>query len=144
MSLQLVSHPLPVAWDGRAVAWDRWENPQPMFICPTPKRKRCTCGSEDSPFTARGRRDPSAERIANAESLPRLGKRTPLVWSIYDLRAYRCPACGEVSVWDMEADQFWTLDDSDYGDTGSWAWSGGLLDQLLIDSPVPSATKDGE
>lgn len=136
MTLTLVSHPLPVAWDGRAVAWDRWESPLvPMFIFPTPKRERCECGSDAAPFTARGRREPSAERVANAASLPRIGRPTPLVWSVYDLRAYRCPSCGIVSVWDMDSDELWTLDESDYGSTGSWAWSGGLLDALLTDQP---------
>lgn len=131
MTLTLVSHPLPVAWDGRAVIWDRWESPLPVFICPTPKRERCSCGSTAAPFTSRGRRDPSPERVANAAALPRLGRRTALVWSVYDLFAFRCPDCGEVSVWDMEADEHWTLDESDYGATGSWGWSGGLLDALL-------------
>lgn len=132
MALALASHPLPVAWDGRAVAWDRWEAPVPVFVCPPPKPQPCECGSLAAPFTARGRRDPSAERVANADSLPRIGRRAPLVWSVYDLHAARCPSCGSVTVWDMESDERWTLDESDYGPTGSWAWSGGLLDALLV------------
>lgn len=127
--------PLPVAWDGRAVAWDPWEAPQPVTICPPPKQERCSCGSESDPFTSRGRRDPSQERLEAAEHMPRLHTRgRALVWSVYDLFAYRCPDCGEVTVWDMASDRHWTLDESDLGPTGSWAWSGGLLDALLTES----------
>lgn len=135
--MRLASAPLPVAWDGRAVKWDRWEPPVEAFICPPPKPERCTCGSAASPFTARGLRDPDPERVRVLERVPRIGRRTPLTWPVYDLHAFRCPACGEVTVWDMESDQWWTLDDADYGPTGSWAWSGGLLDDLL--TPPASA-----
>lgn len=133
MSVRLASHPLPRAWDGRAVAWDRWEREIPSFICPPPKPERCTCGSLASPYTARGLRDPDPEHVRRLKRLPRIGIRRPLVWPVYDLFATRCPDCGEVSVWDAEADQHWTLDESDYGPTGSWGWAGGLLDALLID-----------
>jgi len=72
-------------------------------------------------------------RTSRAEAIPRIGRRTALVAPRYDLFATRCPACGEVSVWDMVSDQHWILDEADYAATGSWEWSGGLLDQLLID-----------
>ncbi|CAN7240046.1 hypothetical protein LJR045_000962 [Microbacterium sp. LjRoot45] len=135
--LQLVSHPLPVAWDGRAVVWDRWEAPAPMFLCPDVKREPCSCGSTEQPFTARGRRDPSEERVAAAAQIPQIRRRAPLVWAVYDLHAFRCPSCGQVSVWDMASDEWWTLDDTDYGPTGSrpppeWG-TGGLLDLLNDD-----------
>ena len=129
--------PLPVAWDGRAVAWDPWEPALPINLCPPQKPERCACGSESEPFTSRGRRDPSPDRIAASEQMPRLHTRgRPLVWSVYDLFACRCPDCGDVSVWDMESGQHWTLDDSDLGPTGSWAWSGGLLNELLTEPTV--------
>lgn len=132
--LQDASHPLPVAWDGRKVDWEPWER-STVQICPTPPRARCACGANASPFTARGLRHPASEDLARAEAIPRIGRRTALVAPRYDLFATRCPACGEVSVWDMVSDQHWVLDEADYGGaTGSWEWSGGLLDQLLIDA----------
>lgn len=132
--------PLPAAWDGRGVVWDRWEEPLPVQMCPPPKPERCACGSSRSPFTSRGRREPSQERTDAAEWMPRLHTRgRRLVWSLYDLFAYRCPDCGEVSVWDMASDEHWVLDESDFGATGSWAWSGGLLDALLTDPPPQSS-----
>jgi hypothetical protein len=134
--LQLVSHPLPVAWDGRRVDWDRWETPDVVQICPPPKGERCVCGSSARPFSARGRRHPSQQAVDAAEGIPRIGRNRsgPLVWSVYDLHAFRCPACGQVDVWDMASDEWWTLDESDYGPRGSnpppeWG-AGGLLDLL--------------
>lgn len=131
MTLRLLEAPLPAAWDGRAVAWTPWGRALVVQICPPPKAERCSCGSTDRPFTSRGLRDPDAEAAAVADALPRIGRRSPLVYPLYDLHAFRCPGCGEVEVWDQATDERWTLDESDYGPTGSWAWSGGLLDALL-------------
>lgn len=130
--LRDASHPLPVGWDGCKVEWGAWER-RTVQLCPAPEA-RCTCGSTASPFTARGLRHPAAEDLARAEAIPRVGRRTPLIAPRYDLFATRCPNCGEVTVWDMVSDQHWVLDDSDYGPTGSWAWSGGLLDLPLTDA----------
>lgn len=131
--LTLVSHPLPVAWDGRAVTWTSWERQMVVQICPPPREEQCGCGSAERPFTSRGLRDPEPESVTHAASLPRIGRRTRLVWPVYDLHAFRCPGCGEVTVWDMASDEWWTLDESDYGTHGSVApaeWSGGLFDLL--------------
>lgn len=120
--LRLVSHPLPVAWDGLAVKWSRWETSGHIQLCPPPKT-RCECGSSEAPFTAVGLRSPAVgrERFARRHALR-------------DLYAFRCPDCGEVAVWDMTSDEWWTLDESDYGPEGStppadWG-TGGLLDLL--------------
>lgn len=75
--------------------------------------------------------------VEATESLPRVGRRTPLVWPVYDIHAFRCPGCGEVTVWDVASDEWWTLDESDYGPGGSTAppeWTGGLFD-LLNEAP---------
>ena len=130
--LRAVSQPLPVAWDGRKVDWEPWER-STVQICPAPA-SRCTCGAVAPPFTARGLRHPDEGDLARAAAIPRIGRHTPLLAPRYDLFATRCPGCGETDVWDMISDKHWTLDDSDYGPTGSWEWSGGLLDLLLDES----------
>lgn len=140
MTLTIASFPLPVAWDGRAVKWDRWEAPQPVFICPPPKDERCECGSSAKPYTSRGLRDPDPALTARLDRLPRIGRRTALYWPCYDLHAFRCPDCGDVTVWDMESNTMWTLDEADYGVTGSWAWSGGLLDASLVPTSPDSGS----
>jgi hypothetical protein len=130
MTLRLVSHPLPVAWDSREVKWSRWERPAPVTICgPGVKPSRCDCGSERDPFVAVGLRaaDAGPGRFARRHALR-------------DLHAFRCPDCGQVEVWDMASGEWWTLDDGDYGLEGSTPppeWSGGLLD-LLNGSTDPS------
>lgn len=143
MTLELVSHPLPVAWDGRRVRWDRWEDALPVNLCPPPKPDRCMCGSTRSPFTARGMRDPApgSTMTVTRPKRGRFGRMVPVprqipAYPVYDLTAFRCPACGEVAVWDMESNEHWILDDSDYGPRGSRPpseWSGGLLDLLQGD-----------
>lgn len=117
--LRDVSAPLPVAWDGWPVRWTRWAAPMLMFVCrQLGKDPRCECGSTAPPFTASG-----------VQARPRgdFGVR-------YGLRAMRCPDCGSVTVWDLTSDEWWTLDESDYGPEGSmrpadWG-TGGLLDLL--------------
>lgn len=120
--LRLVSHPLPAAWDGAPVKWGRWETSERIHVCPPPKN-RCECGSTRPPFFAVGLRAPASES-------GRFERRHAL----RDLHAFRCPDCGEVTVWDMTSDEWWTLDESDYGPQGSTPppeWSGGLFDHLL-------------
>lgn len=124
MHLRLVSHPLPVSWDGCPVKWSRWDAALDVIICPPNKAPRCECGSNAKPFVSTGLRAPDtgAEQFARRHALR-------------DLRAFRCPGCGEFAVWDMTADTWWTLDETDYGPDGSTApvtreWSGGLLDLL--------------
>ncbi len=53
--------------------------------------------------------------------------------ALRDIHAFRCPDCGEVVVWDVDSDEWWTLDESDYGPDGSWPpgeWHVGLFDLL--------------
>lgn len=118
--LTLVSHPLPVSWDGAPVKWSRWRNSNRITICPPPKDSRCSCGSATAPFVATGLRAPATGR-------ERFARRH----AIRDLHAFRCPGCGEVTVWDSTSDEWWTLDNTDYGPNGSTPppeWTGGLFD----------------
>lgn len=120
--LRLVSHPLPVAWDGREVRWSRWSSSDRIHICGTLNPQRCDCGSERRPFTAVGLRAAEA-------GVGRFARRHAL----RDIHAFRCPDCGQVDVWDMDTDEWWTLDESDYGPAGSTPppeWSGGLFEFL--------------
>ena len=121
--LRLVSHPLPVAWDGREVKWSRWDTALDVHICgPAGYEPRCDCGSKRQPFVASGLR-------AADEGPGRFARRH----AAKDLRAFRCPDCGQVDVWDMDSDEWWTLDESDYGPNGSTPppeWVGGLFDLL--------------
>lgn len=122
VSLRLVSHPLPVAWDGREVKWGRWESPL-VIVCSGMEREGCDeCGSKRQPFTAAGLRaaDTGPGRFARRHALR-------------DIHAFRCPDCGLVQVWDMDSNEWWTLDESDYGPKGSTPppeWTGGLFDLL--------------
>ena len=123
------THDLPPCWDGHVVAWDGWEAPSPsVVICP-PLPSRCpACGSFAAPVTNRGRVANSAittaERLtrqaAKRDALP-LGVRheagRPL--ALYRLVAHRCPDCQHDMVLEDWA-TWWDLDDSDYGDGGSW------------------------
>lgn len=110
-ALTLVSHPLPISWDGREVKWSRWESTERILICgPHSDKARCDCGSKRNPFTASGLRaaDAGTGRFARRHA-------------VKDLHALRCPDCGQVDVWDMDSDEWWTLDESDYGPNGSLA-----------------------
>ena len=102
-------------------------------------------------MTARGWRQPKAgETVQTVEQRRgRHGRAIDLVvtkpaWPVVDLYAFRCPECHEDQVWDMRTDEWWTLDDSDYGPTGSVRpapreWSGGLFDLLPADE-TPTET----
>lgn len=130
MMLTLLAHPLPVAWDGREVKWSRWDSSEHIIVCGSRNEPRCECGSTRHPFTAVGLRaaDTGPGRFARRHALR-------------DLHAFRCPDCGQVDVWDMDSNEWWTLDESDYGRNGSVPppeWSGGLFDLLSFEPGVQS------
>lgn len=119
----LVDRPLPVAWDDQPVTWrptDVVDEGQ-VFVCPPPKPSPCA-----------GCREP-AQPVASWQGLvehtepgywdrhPTTGRprrhrtRTRLV---VRLRLTRC-VCGHDVVVDLETDEVWDLDESDYGPAGS-------------------------
>ena len=130
----LREHDLPPRWDGHAVWWEGWHpgiGPVficPVFICPPPRRPLCCegCGSLAEPVSNRGlvavwasltpedieREEENRRRLG---SLAHKRKRR----AYWRLRAYRCPDCKLDTVWDIDTDDWWTLDHTDYSDDGS-------------------------
>lgn len=123
-------HDLPPFWNGRAVLWRGWEDPEPgvTFICPPPKERHVCegCGSTQEWVVNRGEvavwpsltHDDLRRENENRQRLGSLAhKRKPR--SLWRLRAYRCPDCHLDTVWDMDTDEWWVLDHTDYGPEGS-------------------------
>jgi hypothetical protein len=135
----LREYDLPPRWDGRAVWWDGWRLPldgAQVFICGPGARHLRTraceaCGSQAAPSTSRGHVarigattvERWRERCEAWARLPagerhRLGKYPS---GVIELHAFRCPDCRTDLVWDQLADEWWTLDHTDYGPEGSVA-----------------------
>lgn len=131
----LREHDLPPRWDGLAVLWRGWEydRSHEVFICPPPPPRVCEgCGE---PVLHRGFSAQSVNRglVAvstvlshddlryeeqNRQRLGALaGKRKPR--ALWRLHVWRCQLCKLDTVWDTDADEWFTLDDSDYGPDGS-------------------------
>lgn len=154
MTLQLVKHRLPPLWDGQRVEWGPYEIAPAVQVCPPPKAERCACGSDASPSHARGLRQPLPGEMVDSTKakLGRFGRwvhvpaRVP-AWPLADLTAIRCAGCGEVTVWDMRTDEWWTLGPEDFGPGGSTRpaereWSGGLFDLLPASNDLGSTSGD--
>lgn len=109
---------LPPRWDGLPVEWGQWDDPAPMFICPPPKQPdRCgQCGSTSAPLICSGRIWTDPASAPPGIGLGRLRGGRHLVGM---LLASRCPDCRHDVVLDAEG-QPWDLDDTDYGDDGSF------------------------
>lgn len=99
---------LPPRWDGADVEWRAWDRTDDVFVCyrsRKPRPERCErCRSTAAPLSNAGK----------ASSGPDW-RGTPT----YRLFAFRCPDCHLDTVWDMRADEWWTLGPEDYGDAGS-------------------------
>jgi hypothetical protein len=124
---------LPTRWDGLATVWRGWEYQQPAFVCPPPTPTVCErCGA---PHGHRGWPTQSVNRArvalratttladieADDENRRRLGTlahKRPSI-ALWRLHAWRCPNCGLDTIWDDDTDEWWNLDESDYGDDGS-------------------------
>jgi hypothetical protein len=120
-------HDLPPRWDDRIVTWRGWEVQIEAFICPPPRQRCCeACGSLAKPVVNRGvvavsPATTQAELDYDAENRRRLGRlahKRPLI-AFVRLHVFRCPDCKTDLVWDTDTDEWWTLDDTDYGDDGS-------------------------
>lgn len=126
---------LPPKWDGFVVAWQGWRYVRAAFICP-PRVEVCEgCGmptmergfpawSVNQGLVADSRRltlDDFAYEEANRARLPEWARhKAPRHWRI-SLQAFRCHSCSLDTVWDMNTQETWVLDYTDYGNDGSAA-----------------------
>ena len=125
----LRAHDLPPRWDGHAVWWEGWHpGIVPVFICPPPRRPLCCegCGSLAEPVSNCGL--VAVWASLTPEDIEREGENRRRLGSLahkrnrrayWRLRAYRCPDCKLDTVWDIDTDDWWTLDHTDYSDDGS-------------------------
>jgi hypothetical protein len=106
------THDLPPLWDGQAVQWPPWTDEGgfagrgSLVFHVTDDQWACTgCGwIRDTDMRAVGTLMPDG-----ATGFPR---RRFLV--------RRCPGCRLDQVTDISTGEVWDLDETDYGDTGSW------------------------
>lgn len=101
------AHDLPPRWDGRKVTWQPWREQPLVFLC-GPRasgRTHCTsCRTSQPRMTCSG-------TVSGEDTYP-----------VRRLFAYRCSGCGQDTVVELapQGMQVWELDDSDYGDAGSF------------------------
>lgn len=109
-------HDLPPRWDGQPVEWGEWT--EMPIICPPPRRERCEhCRSFAPQVMNLGRiwADPAA--TPNVVSIGR-GRLKHSRHLVAILTAFRCTECSRDHVLDQSGNA-WTLDQTDYTDTGS-------------------------
>ena len=119
-------HDLPPRWDGHRVEWGGWRTPPSTTLDPNGIHADCCthCGAVAPrvinfgvvwarpagliAFPARRRWDARGTRDGGDHAAQ---------W----LTAYRCPVCRTDEVEDRTTRELWVLEDSDYGDDGSYA-----------------------
>lgn len=111
-------HDLPPRWDGLPVQWGDWDDTGRMFICPPPKKpSQCDkCESTRTRLFCTGRIWTDPATAPRAIGRARLQRGRQLVGLI---SAFRCPECRHDTVRDPNG-QEWDLDETDYGDEGSF------------------------
>ncbi|UOQ58572.1 hypothetical protein MUN78_07040 [Leucobacter allii] len=123
---------LPSRWDGDVVRWDDWQELPLSSVEFHGKSYQCAaCGTAARPYTSLGRRQPGTgevfEVIRRHKTIrSRWGKsyRIPVydhatAWPVIQWIATRCGWCGLTEVVDLDSDETWILDDTDYGPDGS-------------------------
>lgn len=120
-------HDLPPLWDGLAVVWEGWRDVPPVFLCGNVEQAECPgCGGVTTTSTNIGlvgqRPDVTHDQIQAEEANRRLlgwaaHKRKRIAWR--RLTVDRCANCKHDVVVDMETDEVWDLDYTDYGPDGS-------------------------
>lgn len=137
---ELREHDLPPKWDGLAVLWRGWEydTSHQVFICPPPPPSMCEGCGEREKYRGFSTRSVNKGLVAvssilthddlryEEENRERLGfagrvvaSRTRKPRALWRLYVWRCGTCKLDTVWDTDADEWFTLDHTDYGDDGS-------------------------
>jgi hypothetical protein len=107
-------HDLPPLWDGQVVQWSPWTDEGGIdgrttlvFHVPADHWACTGCGwIRDTELRAVGTLMPDS--VADT------------AWPVVRLIVRRCPGCQLDQVTDISTGEVWDLDDTDYGDTGSW------------------------
>lgn len=96
---------LPRKWDGESVSWEPWKKQLPV----THVDNACDrCGLASSQWQAAG----TFVRTTMGGQWKRKGMR--------NFHATRCGWCGHTTVYTMHDNQSWELDETDYGQHGSY------------------------
>lgn len=123
--------PLPQRWDGDRYEWADWQDHVPSSLdihrAIDGQAYRCAgCGTSTHPYFATGRRHPSLGEMFAVDRIKRTRSGSEYITTEYEpahtivnLHATRCGWCGHTEVYDETSDELWTLDDTDYGPTGS-------------------------
>lgn len=102
-------HRVPERWDGHPIDWDEWT--QAPFICGRTSLHACeNCGCTNSGIMRSGWVEQSS--YGGNVVILRTAEKKHLI-------LLRCTGCAKTSVWDGQ--QFWDLDEEDYGPEGSYA-----------------------
>lgn len=130
---RVVAFQLPPRWDGRRVDWRGWESIH-AHVCPPTRIAPCEgCGHVAAqpfnhgllyPLPGETITQPLYKRThpkknGRPGTLYQAGEHDVPVKPAYLLTAYRCPNCQLDTVWDKRTDEWWVLDESDYGPAGS-------------------------
>lgn len=115
---------LPVAWDGKQVAWaqasDAWHSPH----FPTPRCYACkaqlpaytrfigTVARTGTQIVAKPKTTRSGRRYEKQVEVPATPEKR--------LFLEECNDCANQTVYDMKTDELWELDETDYLPDGSW------------------------
>jgi len=122
---------LPPKWNDCIVRWNGWEPQLDAIVCRrgTPQPRECcsACASPHPPATNRGYVALSplttpAMMLRNDEQRARLpiGQKHKVPGLVlFRLHAFRCQDCRHDVVWDIDTDEWWDLDHTDYGPEGS-------------------------
>jgi len=122
-------HDLPPLWDGRKVEWQGWTHYQSSMRFHRKPEKCDNCGdvSGVEPSINLGIVAPlpgekmTVPREVKSKRSGREYVRNVEVdaWPLIQLVAFRCANCGHDQVHDQRTDEWWDLDEQDYGDEGS-------------------------
>jgi hypothetical protein len=115
---------LPCKWDGEPVTWGDPIAVGAVFICPPPRgRDACpNCGQlrvdGADHYVGRTPQTEPAYWVRDHYGKPR--KYPERTYCAARLSLTRCLGCSHDVVLDLDTDELWDLDESDYGSDGSW------------------------